>query len=105
MQNIPFSLATPEMVLGKEVKRPDKPDGPPICGRGVVLTDTLIERLKGMGIQSITVEGHPVSVEGEASLEEMLAALDNRFRRVEGDPLTMKLKAIYKKQIIRSMGD
>lgn len=103
MQNIPLSLAISGMVTAKEVVRPDKPNGPPICGKGVELTDALIERLKGMGIQSVTVEGRPIRMEGEPSLEDMLATLDKRFRKVEGDPLTMKLKAIYRKHIIKSL--
>ena len=105
MQNIPLTLAISGLVLAKDVARSDNPAGPPVCGKGLTLTDSLIERLKDMGIQSITVEGHPIRMDGDNSLEEMLAALDRRFKKVEGDPLTMKLKMIYKKQIIKSMGD
>ena len=105
MQNIPFSLAAPGMVLAKEVKNIENPDGPPMCGKGVALTESLISRLGKMGIQSLTVEGHPVNMEGEATAEEMLAALDKRFRKVQEDALMQKLKEIYRRHIIRSMGD
>lgn len=104
MQNIPFALAISGMVLAKDVAHTDNPGSPPVCGKGLTLTDPLIERLKNMGIQSITVEGHPIKIDGDNSLEEMIAALDRRFKKVEGDALTMKLKMIYKKQIIKSMG-
>lgn len=105
MQRIPFSLAQPGMVLAKDVVRGDNPNGPPICGKGLELNETLIERLRNLGIQSITVEGHPVSMDGDKTLEELLKDLDRRFRRVADDPLTGVLKDIYRNQIIRSMGE
>jgi hypothetical protein len=58
-----------------------------------------------MEIQTVTVEGHPVQIEGEASLEEMLAALDKRFSRVTDDPLMMKVREMYRRQIRRSLGE
>jgi len=105
MQNIPISLATPGMVLAKEIKSSDDPASMTLCGKDVTLTESLIERLQRMGIQSVTVEGHPVTVEGEATLEQMLSALDSRFLRVEGDSLMMRVKEMFRKQILRSMGE
>jgi hypothetical protein len=102
MQNIPLALAKPGMVLARSVINPNSP-GVPVCGKGIPLTDSLIERLTQMGIQSVTVEGHPVVVEGESTLEEMLIKLDEKFRRLEGDSLMMKIKEIYKRRLIRSM--
>ena len=104
MQNIPLSLAAAGMIVAKEIKSSDDPASLTVCGKGVKLSESLIDRLKHLGIQAITVEGHPVTVEGESTLEEMLTALDRRFRRVEDDPLMMKLKAIYQKHLQRSMG-
>jgi hypothetical protein len=105
MQNIPIKLAAPGMVLAKEIKNPDESSSMPVCGKGVKLTLSLIDRLRNMGIQSVIVEGHPVTLEGEATLEQMLKALDMRFSRVQDDPLMMKLKEIYRKQLLRSMGE
>jgi hypothetical protein len=105
MQNIPLTLATPGMVLGKDIKNSDDPAAMTVCGKGVKLTESLIERLGQMGIQSLIVEGHPVKIAGESTLEEMLAALEKRFTRVHDDPLMMKLKDIYRKRITQSMGD
>ena len=103
MQSIPITLAAPEMVLAKPIRASDNPSAMTICGKGVKLTESLIDRLREMGFQSITVEGHPVKMDGEATLDDMLAALDKRFRRVKDDPIMMKLKEIYRKQIKQSM--
>jgi len=93
------------MILAKDVVRLENPNGPPICGKGVELTASLIERLVNMGTQSVTVQGHPVWMEGDKTLDEMLQDLDKRFSRVADDPLTGKLKKIYRDHIIRSMGE
>ena len=105
MQNIPLTLAAPGMVLGRDIKSSEDPSAMTVCGKGVKLTESLIDRLRQMEIQSLTVEGHPVKIEGEASLEEMMAALDKRFTRVQDDPLMKKIKDIYRKRIAQSMGD
>jgi hypothetical protein len=105
MQLIPIALAQPEMVLAREVVRPDNPSGPPICGRGMVLTASLIARLRQMGVKSLIVEGHPVVIEGEESLEVMLDALEHRFSKVAGDPLMDFLKVTFRSVISRSMGE
>lgn len=103
MQTIPIVLAEPDMILAREVKRADNPQGPPVCGRGTVLTASLIERLRNLGVKMVTVEGHPVAVEGEKTLEELLADLDRRFSKVENFPLMQRLKEIYRAGIVRSM--
>ncbi len=90
------------MVIAKDVKRPDNPDGFPVCGIGTVLSDPVIERLKQMGVQSITVKGMPVNMEGEASVEGRLAALERRFRKISGDPLMIMVKEKFQNYIIRS---
>ncbi|WP_298439126.1 hypothetical protein [Geobacter sp.] len=105
MQTIPIALAEPEMVLARAVKRADNPQGPPICGKGTVLTSSLIERLRNMGVKTLTVEGQPVAApEGEKGVDELLAGLDRRFSRVESIPLMQRLKEICRAIIIRSQG-
>lgn len=103
MQTLPIALVEEGMVLARDVVRQDNPTGPPVCGRGMTLTDNLLERLRTMGIKSLVVEGHPVDVDGEQSLTEMLAALEERFRKVEHDPLMIQLRECYRKIITRSM--
>ncbi len=105
MQRIPIMLALPGMVLARDICRSDAAGGPPICGKGVELTVTLIERLRRMGVQTITVEGHPVQMEGDKTTEELMDDLDRRFRRVEEDPLTGKLKEIYRAHIAKASGE
>lgn len=103
MQTLPIALIEAGMVLARDVVRQDHPNRPPVCGKGITLTDNLLERLRMMGIKSLVVEGHPVDVDGEQSLSEMLAALEERFRMVEHDPLMMQLREGYRKIITRSM--
>ena len=104
MQTIPLKLAQAGMVLAREIRNPDNPDGPPVCGKGMALTSALIDRLGQKGIASVTVEGHPVKIEGEKTLDEMLAELDRRFRKVDGDAGMRMLKEIYRQQTIRAAG-
>ncbi len=104
MQTIPITLADASMILARDVKKPENPDGPPICGKGMALTGQLIERLKLMGIQMVVVEGHPVWMEGDKTVEEQLALLDRRFAKVCQEPLMAKLKEIYRAYITKSMG-
>ena len=103
MQRIPIYQAKPGMVLAKEVRKEDDEISPPICGKGIVLTESLLSRLERMGIQALSVEGHPVKMEGDKSVDELLAALDKRFTKVMDDPIMIKLKDIYKENIIKSM--
>lgn len=105
VQTIPITLSAAGMVLAREIMREDKPNGPPVCGKGLVLTDSLIERLRKMGIQSVTVEGQPVKQEGAETLESAIEALDRRFRKAGSDPLTRRLQEIYRKHIRISHGE
>jgi len=105
MQNIPISLAAAGMVVAREIKTAGDAAGRMLCGKGVQLTDSLISRLRQLGIESVVVEGHPVKMEGEATLAQMLEALDRRFSRLTNDPLMMKIKLIYRKHLMESMGE
>lgn len=105
MQKIPLNLAKEGMVLARDVFRNDAVTGIPICGKGTVLTDSMITRLDHMDVQSVYVQGHPVWEDGGRSLEDMLKDLDRRFEKVRHDPLTAKLYDIYVEYLTRSMGD
>ena len=105
MQNIPISLAEAGMALAKDVRRPDNPTGPPICGKGMELTAPLIMKLENMGIRSLVVMGHPIWQEGDKTLDAQLTDLERRFSRVAEDPLATTLKKIYRAYIVKSMGD
>ncbi len=75
MQRIPIYQAKPGMVLAKEVRKEDDEISPPICGKGIVLTESLLSRLERMGIQALSVEGHPVKMEGDKSVDELLSGI------------------------------
>jgi hypothetical protein len=92
------------MTLAQDVRKKDD-TGRVLCGKGIVLTESLIQRLSKIGILSIVVAGHPVTVDGEKSVEDLLAALEARFRRVENDPLMKKIKEIYRRRIRYVMGE
>ena len=104
MQNIPIILAEAGMVLAKDIRRPDNPIGPPICGKGVELTAPLIMKLQDMGVTSLVVAGHPIWQEGDKTLDEQLAELDRRFSKTADEPLMVMLKNIYRDYTIKSMG-
>jgi hypothetical protein len=105
MQKIPLNLAAPEMILARDVFRSESPAGIPVCGKGTVLNESLISRLKQMSIQSIYVEGHPVTFEGEASLEEQLQDLEKRFSKTLDNRRNLLLLDIYRQQIRCAMGE
>ncbi len=105
MQKIPISLSAPEMVLGRDVFKNDSPAGIPICGKGTTLTDSLIMRLQNMGVQSIYVEGHPVQLDGDKSLDDQIVDLERRFSKVTDNRLNLILLDIYRRHITASMGD
>ncbi len=103
MQRIPIAQSQPGMTIAKDVIRPDNPNGPPLCGKGVELTAPLIMRLQNMGVQSVIVDGHPLWMEGDRTLDELLADLDRRFSKVAGNPRMQVIKDVYRSCIITSM--
>ena len=105
MQRIPIALAEPGMVLAKDIVHPENPVGPSLCGKGMKLTDSLLNRLRNMGVQSLIVQGHPLCMEGDKPLEVLLQELDFRFSRVADDALAGMVKNIYRDYLVRSMGE
>ena len=89
MQRILLAQAGPGMVLAKEILNPE---GMVLCGAGTPLSEALIERLANMDVVDVTVEGHPVNIEGEKTLNEELQEIDLRFQRVEEIAPLMYLK-------------
>jgi hypothetical protein len=101
MQVIPIALSAPDMVIARDVCD----GGRVLCGKGIKLTDSLIRRLRQLGVESIAVEGHPVKIEGEKSVDELLQALDRRFRRVGDNPLMAQIRDMYRERIRQTMGE
>ena len=91
MQKIPLSLVKPGMKLAKPIT---KPNGMPIIAAGVELSEALIARLDGMGIDKVHVQGDAVSASANPS--ERVARLDHLFRRLEGDPWMREVKGFFR---------
>lgn len=87
MQKIPLSLAKPGMKLAKPIT---KSNGMPIIASGVELSESLIARLDGMGIDKIHVVGDAVAASQSPS--ERVTRLDHLFRRLEAEPYQMQVK-------------
>ncbi len=103
MRNILLASAREKMILAKDIAHPSGPDRLPIYRKGTELTEALIERLAGMGIQSLAVSERSDNGEEDRDLQERLDALEYRFKRLDGNQLMMNLKGIVRKQLIYSM--
>ncbi|HKN18309.1 MAG TPA: hypothetical protein VJW95_00825 [Dissulfurispiraceae bacterium] len=67
-----------------------------LIGEGVELKDSHIARLQDMCISTVFVEG---TTGPSKTTEEMLAELDERFRKTEGEPHMGTVKRIFKEYI------
>ncbi|MCK5228015.1 MAG: hypothetical protein KAI75_04635 [Desulfobulbaceae bacterium] len=102
MQQILTALAAEGMILAKDV---ETPEGRVLCGKGTPLDDKLIRRLEKMDITNITVEGHPVTIEGEKTVEEELNDMEERFSRVKHIQPLMFLKKRLAERLIASRSE
>lgn len=101
MQQILTLQAKEGMALAKDVMTPE---GRVLCGKGTVLTATLIERFHKMDIVQLTVEGHPLSSPDDKTLQEELQEIEERFSEVKGVPPLVYLKKRIMKKLIDSRG-
>lgn len=85
MQKIPIDLAKPKMKLARAVV---KENGITVMAEGMELTQALIDRIKGMNIDRIVVQGHPVDIGGAAGgtqFDERLKRIPHLFRAYKND--------------------
>jgi len=84
MQRIPLNLAKPGMTLAKPVLRDN---GLVLVAENVELSESLLERLMRMEIETITVQGHSVDMGdgGESPFARRAARLEHLFRRHADD--------------------
>lgn len=87
------------MVLARDVLTSDSRI---LCGKGTTLTQAIIDRIRKMDIQHITVEGQPFEEEGQKTLEEELQDIERRFSKVEKIPPLMYLKKRLRQRLINS---
>ena len=71
-----------------------------LIGEGVELKESHIARLHDICIRTVFVEGTAGS---SKSMEELLAELDERFRKTESEPYMGTVKRIFK-EYIEGMG-
>ncbi len=91
MQKIPLNLAKPGMKLAKPVARDN---GMVLAGPGTELSEALISRLDGMGIDRIVIEGSLDIGGGDGTVfAARLERLDPLFRRLGDDAWMMQVKA------------
>lgn len=101
MQQILTLQAKEGMILAKDVLTAE---GRVLCGKGTLLTSTLIERIHRMDIVQLTVEGHPLATPGEKSLQEELLEIEERFSGVNKVPPLVYLKKRLMKKLVESRG-
>ena len=94
MQKIPLNLAKPGFVLAKPVARND---GAVVVSQGTEITESLLDKLDMMGIESVVVEGEPVQMDGVSSgtnYDVRLSRLDHLFRGHAKDPWMQQVKSL-----------
>ncbi|MCS7199825.1 MAG: hypothetical protein N2327_02790 [Caldimicrobium sp.] len=92
MQRLPLSFIRPGMRTYEEVL---DSQGRVLCGKGIEITEEMLKRFQDLGVSYITVEGTPVKLPWEKSLDEELQALEERFKGVEDETL-LQIKEIIK---------
>lgn len=92
MQRLPLSFIRPGMKTYEEVL---DSQGRVLCGKGIEITEEMLKRFQDLGVSYITVEGTPVKLPWEKSLDEELQALEDRFKGVEDETL-LQIKEIIK---------
>lgn len=92
MQRIPLNLARPGMALAKPVLRDN---GLVLVAENTALTESLLERLGRMEIETITVQGHPVDMGdgGQSPYAVRLGRLEHLFRSHGKDPWMQQVHA------------
>jgi len=92
MQRLPLSYIKPGMKTYEEVI---DANGRVLCGKGVELTEDHIKRFEDFGVNFVTVEGNPVKLPWEKSLEEELKELEKRFEGIT-DKNLLEIKKLLK---------
>lgn len=101
MQQILTLQAKEGMVLAKDVTTPE---GRVLCGKGTVLTQSLLDRFRKMELAQLTVDGHPVAMPGEKSLQEELQEIEERFSEVKTVPPLVYLKKRLMHKLVAARG-
>jgi hypothetical protein len=96
MQRLPLSYIRPGMKTFEEVV---DAQGRVLCGKGVELTESMLQKFQELGVSYITVEGTPVKLPWEKTLEEELELLEKRFSGVK-DEFLLHVKEVLKEVLM-----
>jgi len=92
MQRLPLYYIKPGMRTYEEVI---DANGRVLCGKGVEITEEHIKKFEEFGVTFITVEGNPVKLPWEKSLEEELKELEERFEGIKDENL-LEIKRLFR---------
>lgn len=92
MQRLPLYYIKPGMRTYEEVI---DANGRVLCGKGVEITEEHIKKFEEFGVTFVTVEGNPVKLPWEKSLEEELKELEERFEGIKDENL-LEIKRLFK---------
>ena len=70
-----------------------------LCGKGIELTEPMIQKFQELGVSYITVEGTPVKLPWEKTLEEELELLEKRFSGIK-DEFLLHIKEVLKEVLM-----
>ncbi len=96
MQRLPLSYIRPGMKTYEEVL---DSSGRVLCGKGVEITEEMLKRFQELGVSYVTVEGNPVSLPWEKTLEEELKELEERFKGTTNENL-LQIKELIKELLL-----
>lgn len=90
-------VALNNLVPGMKLAKPVTNDrGMVLLAEGTELSGPLIERLGSMNVVSVYIDSAPAALKAKG---EMLAELDARFRKTEGEPFMGLLKRLFADRI------
>lgn len=97
-QRILVTQAAPGMTLARPVLLPDRMV---LVGEGAPVTELLIGQLISRGIKRIVVRGTPLAGPGKQEWEARVAALDERFSRVQANPFMRAMRDVVARVLAR----
>lgn len=98
MMTVSIETVRPGMVLAGSVVNEA---GMTLFGRGTVITDVVIERMRSAGAALVMIEGRPTP---RKPRDEELSALDARFRMVHEAPHMAGIREMVRRHIESSYG-
>ncbi|MCS7150308.1 MAG: hypothetical protein N2Z40_05865 [Caldimicrobium sp.] len=101
MQRLPLHYIKPGMKTYEEVV---DSQGRVLCGKGIELTEEMLKRFQELGVSYISVEGTPVKLPWEKTLETELSELEKRFENVTDETL-LQIKEIIRELLLQKFSN